>query len=406
MLISIHPVSVPLLTRAIFITVIACARYLPTTSAQEITPAHAGPSCSTGSSTLPTSARAQGELTSLMNRVADASRRSRGVHWACHYENPYTPLSSIGRQLGWSANSVTQESCTLDRAQVGQTITSRFYSSQEDLDAMSRGGYPYSRLAAFSGDWACNATQEVVDRDSHRSCRPSPELFRRPFPSMALRRIQGTLNYVGVWPAPFSYDLETLPDGRLKVKARIRFTRNGRTSDVSAAQLETMRRGLQEAAKVWSQSSPNQDIVYDFDIDQSSEESANLTVNLETGRTRGPYYSNWTTEWSSAVIAHEMGHVMGLDDEYHQMRNTARGSGFGPFVCRMIWGTSENPIIRDECDPTSLMCDPHAAGNVPQPYHHYLIARRLACADQPIDESCIPPHIEDRASETRGLIPN
>jgi hypothetical protein len=338
--------------------------------------------CPPDSTSSPMSPRENTELQSLLNHLRDASQRTNHrIPWVCHYENPYIPLQEVGRNLGWNPTSITNNRCTLSRLQSVELSRGRFFD----------GNTP-----SFQSDFACNATQEVVDRDSHRSCRPSPALLRRPFPPMAPRRIEGSLNFLGALPFPFSYDVETLPDGRLKVKARVRFTRNGRMDAVPSAEAQSMREMMRQASLAWSRSSPNQDIVYDFDIAQDTATEPNLTVNLETGWTRGPYFSNWSSSWSSATIAHELGHLMGLDDEYHQMRNTASGTGFVANLCYELWGSSTDQLTRDRCDPVSLMCNGNDSRATPQPYHHYLIARRIACADKPVNESCIPPHLEDR----------
>ena len=78
---------------------------------------------------------------------------------------------------------------------------------------------------------------------------------------------------------------------------------------------------LAEAAAKWSESSPDGKFVYEF-IRAESRESANFVVNLVTDFYRGPYLVEWSTGWGATTVAHEVGHMMGLDDEYNQFTNS------------------------------------------------------------------------------------
>jgi hypothetical protein len=80
------------------------------------------------------------------------------------------------------------------------------------------------------------------------------------------------------------------------------------------------------------------------------------------------------------VLAHEVGHMMGLDDEYPQLRKTlGHALGEEPHwrkdrATRVSW-------LR--CDLGSLMCDSKGADSVPLLHHYYAIARRRFCAVEP-----------------------
>lgn len=67
------------------------------------------------------------------------------------------------------------------------------------------------------------------------------------------------------------------------------------------------------------------------------------------------------------AVAHELGHMMGLDDEYNQLRNTTHMGNPG--------------VDRDECNALSIMCS-DTYGD-PQSYHYYVLQRRRLCRDTP-----------------------
>ncbi len=307
--------------------------------------------------------------------LQDVSRRVSSTSWRCHFDNPSVPLDELQNDLGIRSRN---GQCALTRSEVVHTLHTLRFGNQ-----------------SAGPDFACNALQETIDRDSYRSCRPSSALFRGPLPRAANRRIEGTINYMGIYPAPFAYDAEVNAAGQTLIRLRVRFTRNGSVSGVSAAEVSDMQNKMRQAAEIWESGSPGRQMRFQFDVDQSSAQESHLTVNLEAEPTRGPYFANWTTFWSPRELAHEIGHQMGLDDEYHQMRVTARMGGFVGGFCRFFWGTASDTATRAQCDPSSLMCN---AGD-PQAIHYYLIQRRLLCENLPVEESCIPTLLEDRASQ-------
>ncbi len=165
-------------------------------------------------------------------------------------------------------------------------------------------------------------------------------------------KISGSMKFLGVYPAKYKYYLYNAQGAGPVLKARV-FINNA--DEFSSNDLSRLRQKLATAAKTWTNGNTyNFKVKFDFDITTNSKE-ATVSVKLLRGSTRGPYFSKWSLNWSSTTIAHEMGHVMGLDDEYSN-------HPFGSSV---------------KCKRSSLMCSSY--GGRPQMYHYYLIFRRAFC---------------------------
>ena len=81
-----------------------------------------------------------------------------------------------------------------------------------------------------------------------------------------------------------------------------------------------------------------------------SRKDAHFSVKLQD-KTRGPYDTYWGRRWTSVVVAHEIGHMLGLGDEYE----TLSGKSY--------------------CLRQSLMCSSWTGDLMP--FHYYHILRRL-----------------------------
>ena len=119
---------------------------------------------------------------------------------------------------------------------------------------------------------------------------------------------------------------------------------------------------LDEAAEIWHDSflrysdgfrSPF-DLRFQFKL--VDRHGAFFNVRLVRPYSRGPFDSEWSLAWTSRSFAHEMGHIMGLDDEYENN----------------LHGGDASKCIQD-----SMMC--RSSTGTPQDFHYYLILRRLAC---------------------------
>ncbi len=91
---------------------------------------------------------------------------------------------------------------------------------------------------------------------------------------------------------------------------------------------------------------------------------ADLSVPLSTTCGRTPYFSAFRSGWSLPIVAHEVGHVLGLLDEYETFSGLIPAYPKTPFpgaeVSRMGLSMREETLVL--------------------PLHHYLVLRRAYCA--------------------------
>jgi hypothetical protein len=107
---------------------------------------------------------------------------------------------------------------------------------------------------------------------------------------------------------------------------------------------------------------------YDFTFAPTEEidaarASLRLPLSLTCGRT--PYFSAFRSGWSLPIVAHEVGHVLGLLDEYEALSGITRIYPKTPFPGAEV----------------SRMGISMREGTVVLPLHHYLILRRYLCPE-------------------------
>lgn len=283
---------------------------------------------------------------------------------SCIAFSPRAPIESPARALGIPTRG---DGCARSAEAIADDVDARW--------ARGESGGPSAKLPDDArGDYACLALESTMARDSMVACGPPPEdLFDRPLP--ARRRVVGDLAYVGIDPREYAYDLVPEPDGKLGVELRIAFRGHGARD---AHVLGDTQRKLDEAARIWTASSPGGAMRFRFRA-VTLLENPHYEIDLVPGEPRTPFDLTWGEDWSAHLIAHEVGHMMGLDDEYPQVRKTA-GHALGR---EPAWRA--DPRLRlawFRCDLGSLMCDSKGETSVPLPHHYYLIARRRYCRTQ------------------------
>jgi hypothetical protein len=240
-----------------------------------------------------------------------------------------------------------------------------------------------AHLHLLGPDWACLAIEDDLSRDSMGACAPPPDdVFSRPL--AFARPVKGEIFYVGLDPREYAYDLFPLPDGML-VEVRVQLT-GGLAGDPDV--LAAMQRKMDLAADLWTRHAPGGRARFRFVALANGDASPHFDVRLVRGEGRSPFDVAWGTEWSWHLLAHEIGHMMGLDDEYGQLRKTL-GHALGR---EEAW--QAQPAEKVEwfhCDPASLMCDSKGETSVPLPYHYYVVLRRRFCRVTPADHDILAP---------------
>ena len=166
--------------------------------------------------------------------------------------------------------------------------------------------------------------------------------------------ISGTVSYLGIAPGSYGYDVFKDDRGNLFLETSIYFNN---LEDFSSSQIASLERKFERAGQIWTDYNRFSANPITFKLKLTRDRSAaKIKAKLKRKFTRGPYFSRWSLAWSSSTISHEMGHMMGLDDEYS---NTPFG------------GSMAN------CSRSSIMCNSH--GGTPKDYQYYLILRRMLC---------------------------
>jgi hypothetical protein len=111
-------------------------------------------------------------------------------------------------------------------------------------------------------------------------------------------------------------------------------------------------------------------VTYDFDFVLTDEAEAHgprvdMVVPLSPTCGRTPYFSAMRAGWSLPILAHEVGHVMGLLDEYEMFSGIV---GFYP----------KTPFVGAEVSRMGLSMREDSRV---LPLHHYLILRRYLCPE-------------------------
>ena len=109
-------------------------------------------------------------------------------------------------------------------------------------------------------------------------------------------------------------------------------------------------------------------IDYDFELvlaDEAPELAVDLRVPLSPTCGRTPYFSAFRSGWSLPIVAHEIGHVLGLLDEYEAFSGLSSLYPKTPFA-----GAEVSRMGLSMREDTQVL-----------PLHHYLILRRYFCAE-------------------------
>ncbi len=159
-----------------------------------------------------------------------------------------------------------------------------------------------------------------------------------------IKKVRGNMKYVKNFPMPYAYDVTN--SGQIYTHEVKIYFLNANQKD---KQHFTQR--LAEAEQIWNSQKISTDFIYNFKFTLTENiRDAHYRV-LVMNSTRGPYNVRWARDWSADVVAHELGHMLGIADEYETL-------------------TSEQHCLRH-----SLMCASHS-GQLMK-HHYYFVLRRL-----------------------------
>lgn len=230
--------------------------------------------------------------------------------------------------------------------------------------------------------WNCIYLERNFKRDSESYFITKNEM-ERSFAEKSGQtvNVSGKIKYVGLIKKRYRYDL-THQNGITTAKVKIHFdmSKIKKTSAHSVLH-KMMDEKIEGAQKIWNLMSPEN---YRFEFERVDRvEDAFFSVKLLVKDTRGPYDTRWSLQWSEKVIAHEFGHMLGLDDEYDQITgstlggvnrlliNKSNGAHLHSFSDRYHYGH----IKAVRCDMNSMMCN-HYNGKF-NDWHFYTIFKRF-----------------------------
>lgn len=161
-----------------------------------------------------------------------------------------------------------------------------------------------------------------------------------------IERVEGQLGYVNnAIKKRYVYDVYRTEDQTYVMNVRIHL------KDPVGADFENFQRKIKQAEAVWNASRVQLDFKYAFHFELVTDiQQAHYAVNV-FDQTRGPYDLNWGRNWSSTTVAHELGHMLGLGDEYQTLSGKV------------------------DCLRHSLMCV-SGSGKLME-HHYYFVLRRL-----------------------------
>lgn len=160
-----------------------------------------------------------------------------------------------------------------------------------------------------------------------------------------VRDITGKITYAGIFRKPYRYTVKKSSRGLMTLEVKIYLWKATQTDQINFA------KNVKLAEDLWNQYRVPMNFQYKFKF-SLVEDQADADFNVEVlDSTRGPYDQYWSRTWNHFVIAHEIGHMLGLGDEYQTVSSKV------------------------DCLTRSIMCSSWSGELMP--HHYYNVLRRL-----------------------------
>jgi hypothetical protein len=249
---------------------------------------------------------------------------------------------------------------TVTFAQADECRYSKKELTKIDSDRYSDEVRDFLENDRYGDDWACLMKKRHLNSDSLKNCFPAEEdVFN--FSISKTQTVTGKIRYMGLIPQAYKYDVS--PEG---IEVRIAF-RGELGNDQEA--LKKVSEKLAFASEIWTKNSPEGSLPFHFKLVGLSE-NPHFTPKLVNKASGTKFNSLWAIDDTKMVVAHEVGHMLGLNDEY-------------PIIRSMVWQV-KNSVDTRMCNLRSLMCDYYSSSAKPYPYAYYTILRRAYCLEKSI----------------------
>lgn len=233
--------------------------------------------------------------------------------------------------------------------------------------------------------WKCNFLNQHIKRDTNRCLvDPADIISGLPIANKSILSVSGKIKYLGFYKKKYRYDIDLSNPAKPVAILKIHFQNTDKdTSMVYQGIKEYMQISLSKAQEVWNESAAGA-FGFKFIVVDNANES-HFSVRTVSSPSRGPYDTEWSIFWSKTSITHEIGHMLGLDDEYDNARFTVT-------MNRLVKKLRKDPRFKNasdaeihsfanystsRCSNNSFMCK--SSKGLIQKLHLYQIFKRSHC---------------------------